>query len=111
MTEKKTYEEMTQEERDERNRAAFVWELSDLIFCPAYPVPPEPTDEELDEWYENMAKETDAYLAAQGYRDGDGNPRSAESFESNSLLDEEHRARLVEQHGEPEDELESWKKH
>jgi hypothetical protein len=60
VTEFKTYEEMTRAERDARNRDAFTWKDGDLIFdnTNATGKPGESSsDEELDAYYEQLAKE------------------------------------------------------
>jgi hypothetical protein len=66
MTEKKfkSYEEMTAEERNERNREAFTWKDGDLVFYP----PKQPPK-----------KKRGLYHCVTG-------PLLDEAFESNSLL-------------------------
>jgi len=54
-------------------------------------------------------------LSAQAAEGDNGLPQRTranpdEHFENNSLLDDEHSARLIATHGESEDEPESWKK-
>jgi hypothetical protein len=75
MTEKKfkSYEEMTQEERDKCNREAFTWNDGDLVFYP-HKQPPK--------------------IKRGLYRCVTG-PLLDEAFENNSLLTEEHHARLL----------------
>jgi hypothetical protein len=79
MTEKKfkSYEEMTQEERNEPNREDFTWKDGDLVFYP--PKQPPKIKRGL-------------YHCVTG-------PLLDEAFESNSLPTEKHYRRLIEQHG------------